>query len=137
MLEAIESKDDGVLEKARDTGASYMGVIISTHHWLFKPGFKTSVGSRKEKYVDQLGNPDSLLEKSRMILRSLPKWQLPTGYVESVHATSMRFRNPDNGNTITGEVGDEIGRGGRSSWYFLDEAAFIERAEKVEAGLLC
>ena len=37
--------------------------------------------------------------------------------------------------TITGEGGDEIGRGGRKSAYFIDEAAFLERPESVDRAL--
>jgi phage terminase large subunit len=47
----------------------------------------------------------------------------------------MRILNPVNGASITAEAGDSIGRGGRSSIYFVDEAAFLERPEKIDASL--
>src|SRR5690606_25562628 len=43
--------------------------------------------------------------------------------------------NKDNGSSITGEGGDNIGRGGRSSIYFVDEAAHLEHSQKVDAAL--
>jgi hypothetical protein len=43
----------------------------------------------------------------------LPDWMKPKGFVEKVHDNYMRIINPDNGATITGEAGDNIGRGGR------------------------
>src|SRR5262249_29852206 len=43
--------------------------------------------------------------------------------------------NPANGATITGEGGDQIGRGGRASVYFVDEAAFLERPRSGERAL--
>jgi len=47
----------------------------------------------------------------------------------------MKIINRQNGSTITGESGDNIGRGGRSGLYFKDESAFYERPEKIEAAL--
>jgi hypothetical protein len=47
----------------------------------------------------------------------------------------MKIINPENGSTITGEAGDNIGRGGRKSIYFKDESAHYERPEKIEAAL--
>jgi hypothetical protein len=47
------------------------------------------------------------------------------GFVEKVHDNYMRIINPDNGATITGEAGDNIGRGGRTTMYFLDEWALL------------
>lgn len=47
----------------------------------------------------------------------------------------MKFINPENGATITGEAGDNIGRGGRKLIYFKDESAHYERPEKIEAAL--
>jgi hypothetical protein len=47
----------------------------------------------------------------------------------------MKLVNLDNGATITGESGDEIGRGGRKRIYFVDEAAHLEHPESIEAAL--
>src|SRR5690606_18584010 len=46
-----------------------------------------------------------------------------------------KLANNDNGATITGESGDNIGRGGRKSRYFKDESAHYERPELIEAAL--
>lgn len=62
----------------------------------------------------------------------LPRWMLPKGFDQTC-SRYLLFRNPENGNTIRGEGGDDMGRGGRSTMYVADEAAFIERAERVEA----
>src|SRR5690606_36598743 len=96
---------------------------------------KSSFGSRKEALVDRLGDPDSIFEKARMMLRMLPAEFLPKGYDERQHATFMKLINPENGATITGEAGDNIGRGGRSGIYYVDEAAFLEHPERVDAAL--
>jgi len=127
--------DSGVVAKSRDMGVSYVSLAYATYLWLFVPGQKISFGSRKESLVDELGNPDSLLEKVRMFLRYLPQEILPTGYSENKHARHMKIMNPENGSIISGEAGDNIGRGGRSTMYFVDEFAFIERSDRVFAAL--
>ena len=129
------AKRDGLVEKSRDAGATYLNMAFSIWLWEFYPGSKVSFGSRKENLVDKIGDPDSIFEKGRTILRYLPAEFLPAGYDEARDATFMRFVNRQTGSTITGEAGDNIGRGGRSGLYFKDESAFYERPEKIEAAL--
>lgn len=132
----VDNGDEWLVEKCRDAGASYLTVAFSTHRWLFRPGFKTTFGSRVEDAVDQMGNPDTIFEKIRIILKRLPMWMLPAGFDEKRHSFFMRLLNPVNGNVISGEGGTNMGRGGRSTLYVVDEAAHIERAEKVEAAIV-
>ena len=129
----IAGREDGLLEKSRDIGFTWVAGGYALHKWLFVPGFKTTFGSRKGEYVDRIGDPDSIFEKIRMLYRALPPWMRPLGFRPHEHDHHMLLLNPDNENTIRGEGGDDMGRGGRSTMYFIDEAAFIERAERVEA----
>lgn len=69
------------------------------------------------------------------LLDYLPAWMLPKGFNMRAHATSMKIVNTVTGATITGESGDNIGRGGRSMIYFKDESAHYERPERIEAAL--
>lgn len=135
LQERFKASEEGLIEKSRDTGASYVCLAVALWHWCFVPGFKATFGSNLEKNVDTIGNLDSLFEKLRMMLRRLPEEMLPVGFVFERHSKSKNLENPETGATITGEGGDNMGRGGRSTVYFLDEAAHIERAEKVEAAL--
>lgn len=135
LQERQRQQEDGVVEKSRDVGMTWLNIGYLIHAWLFEPDFKGAIGSRKEDLVDSLGNPDSIFEKGRMILRKLPPWMLPNGFREREHAMFCRLVNPENGSVISGEAGDNIGRGGRNSLYFVDEAAFIERSERVDAAL--
>lgn len=128
-------KEDGIGEKSRDMGFTWLCAGFLVHHWLFRQGFKAGIGSRKQKLVDELGDPDSIFEKIRIILRNLPGWMLPVGFNWKIHDNFCKLINPLNGSTITGEAGDEIGRGGRNSVYFVDEAAFLPRAELVDRAL--
>ena len=125
----------GIVEKSRDTGITWVCCVYAAHAFLFKPEIKISFGSRKLDLVDDLGVPDSIFEKIRFLLRNLPTWMLPAAWNEKKHASFCKIINADNGATIIGEGGDELGRGGRSSLYFLDEAAKIERPLVVEGAL--
>jgi hypothetical protein len=103
--------------------------------WLFHAGTVIGFGSRKESYVDDLNNPNSLFWKIRTIIDLLPQELKPTGWNQQKHAPFMRIVNPENGSVIIGEAGDSIGRGARTSLYIVDEAAFLERADVVDAAL--
>jgi hypothetical protein len=132
----VELGEEGVADKSRDVGFTWLNMTFTVHRWLFYPGFKSTFGANKQQLVDELGDPDSIFEKGRMLIARLPPWQLPRGFDAIKHLLHARFINPENGNVIDGESGDQMGRGGRSSIYIIDEAAFVERAERVEAATL-
>lgn len=125
----------GLVEKSRDFGATWLCVGFAVSHWLFSPGFAVGFGSRKQDLVDKKGDPKCIFEKARPFIRMLPDVLQPDGYSERDHATFLKISNPENGATITGEAGDDIGRGARMSVYFVDESAFIARQESVDAAL--
>jgi hypothetical protein len=135
IYEALEKKAKGLLEKSRDYGATWVAAAMSVWIWKYRNGSSVGWGSRKEILVDKLGDPDSIFEKIRLIIRYLPDELKPRGFREKDHCTFMKCINPENGATITGEAGDNIGRGGRKSIYFLDEAAHVDRPELIEASL--
>lgn len=127
------ARSDGIIEKSRDIGFTWVAAGFALHRWIFVPGFKTTFGSRKEEYVDRIGDPDSIFEKIRLLRSNLPPWMLPKGFDPRRHDNHMQILNPENSNTIRGEAGDNMGRGGRSTIYIIDEGAFIERADRVDA----
>ena len=131
----MKNEASGLIEKCRDAGATWVSCAFSVWAWLYVPGSAIGWGSRKEQLVDKLGVVDSIFEKMRMIVRYLPPELLPAGFIAKDHMTYMRFLNPENGNTIVGEAGDNIGRGGRTLIYFKDESAHYERPELIEAAL--
>jgi hypothetical protein len=135
LKSCYDNKEDGLAEKSRDMGFTWLGVAFSVWLWLFHDGVKVGWGSRKQDLVDRMGDPDSIFEKMRMFIRLLPNVFLPIGYNEIKHANFLKIIAPVNGSVIAGEAGDNIGRGGRSSIYFKDESAFYERPEKIEAAL--
>ncbi|MFC2997653.1 terminase [Acinetobacter sichuanensis] len=135
LLERENTQTHGLIEKSRDEGMSYVVLGFFLHRWLFVEGFAGGVGSRKEELVDKKGDPKTLFHKFRDMFSKMPDWMKPKNFVEKVHDNYMRIINPDNGATITGEAGDNIGRGGRTTMYFLDEWAFVERQEAVDAAI--
>jgi phage terminase large subunit len=135
LLACINGEEAGLIEKSRDMGATWVCSAFSVWLWLFWDGASVGWGSRKEPLVDKLGDPDSIFEKIRMLIGSLPPEFLPQGWDRKVHMSFMRIVNPANGSTITGEAGDNIGRGGRKLVYFKDESAWYERPETIEAAL--
>lgn len=124
-------QEDGAVKKSRDVGFTWLCGGFAVHRWRFRDGYKSTFGSRKAEYVDKIGDPDCIFEKIRMLIRNLPSWMVPP--LSPKQDKEMLLTCPINGNTIRGEAGDEMGRGGRSSIYFLDEFAHVERQDRVEA----
>lgn len=135
-LQALDNEQEsGLIEKSRDMGMTWLACAYSVWCWLFIPDDATGWGSRKENLVDKIGDPDSIFEKLRLIIRRIPPCFRPKEFNWSKHSGLLKLINPENGSYIGGESGDNIGRGGRKARYFKDEAAFYERPEKIEAAL--
>ena len=126
-------QEPGITEKTRDMGMSWCSVALACTLCLFNDGMSVGFGSRKENYVDKLGDPKSLFWKARMFMEGLPP-EFRRGWTRD-HAPHMRVKFPETGSVMTGEAGDNIGRGDRASIYFVDEAAFLERPMLIEASL--
>ena len=108
-------RQNGMLEKSRDMGASWIMVGIAVWMWLFYDGAVIGFGSRKEEYVDGAGDMKALFPKIRFFIDHLPREFRPTGYDPTKHAPFMQVTNPKTGAAIVGEAGDNIGRGARPS----------------------
>lgn len=126
--------EPGLIEKSRDVGLSWIVVAVGVALAVFNRGFVAGYGSRKEEYVDKLDSPKSLFWKTRFFLRNLPR-EFRAGWIEKKHAPHMRIMLPESESVLTGEAGDGIGRGDRTSIYFVDEAAHLERPMLVDASL--
>lgn len=135
LVDRWRGREDGLTEKSRDMGVSWLCVAFAVWMWLFHPGSVIGFGSRKEEYVDKIGDPKSLFWKIRMFISYLPEEFKPVGYEPKKHEPFMRIVNPENGSAITGEAGDNIGRGNRTGIYFKDESAHYEHAEAIDAAL--
>ena len=134
ILERLANREPGLVEKSRDCGASWLSMCLAATLCLFNRGVVVGVGSSKEIKLDRSGDPDSLLWKARFFLKSLPP-EFRGSWDETQHSAHLRITFPDTGSAIVAEAGDSIGRGGRSTMYFVDEAAFVERPALIDASL--
>ena len=126
LVDKILNGGDILIDKSRDMGVSWCSLIPFTWCWLFKgEGMDFLCGSRKEQYVDKIGDMATLLQKIRFILENLPAWMRPKGFCIKDNATYMKIINPVTKSVITGEAtNNNFSRGGRQRAILLDEFAF-------------
>lgn len=133
VVERWKAQSPGLAEKSRDMGLSWVVTALGATMCLHNENMSVGYGSRKEEYVDKSGDPKSLFYKARMFLSLLPA-EFRGGWIEKKHSKHLSIEFP-NGSTMTGEAGDNIGRGNRTSIYFGDESAFWERPLLIDASL--
>ncbi len=131
----LRGPTNGLIEKSRDMGATWLCVAFSVWLFLFEPDATIGWGSRKAANVDHIGDMSSIFEKIRWLLRCVPPAFWPYGFEPDRHMAYMKITCPNGGASITGESGDDIGRGGRTLIYFKDESAHYEHPESIEASL--
>jgi phage terminase large subunit len=139
LHECVKGESGGLVEKSRDMGATWLAVSFSVWLFLFVPGATVGWGSRKEALVDRIGDMSSIFEKIRFQLRSIPRQFWPVKFNED-NMSFMRIFAAS-GESITGESGDDIGRGGRTLCYFKGNcpgwfAAWSARLAVAGPGLL-
>lgn len=137
VLECIRDKEHGLVEKSRDMGATWLFCAISVWFWLFHPNTVIGWGSLLAHNIDDRGNPKAIFLKIRQLIDHLPAFMKPEGYDPRWHAPSMKILHPNLafGTSIIGEGGDNMGRGGRTSWFVKDESAHYEHPDLIEASL--
>ena len=134
VLERWKNREPGVTYKSREVGVSWLSVALAITLSLFREGVVFGFGSRKEEYIDKLGSPKSLFYKARFFISLLPK-EFRGSWNPKKDAPHMRLLFPDMQAAITGESGDNMGRGDRTSIFFHDEASWCEHPELVDAAL--
>lgn len=129
-----QNEEAGVVVKSRDVGASWVAMAWAVSKCLFNKDFMVGIGSAKEDKVDRSGDPDTLFYKARMFLAWLPE-EFRCGWEQGKNSAHMRLHFPQTNSSVTGEAGDNIGRGGRKAVYFVDESAHVERPKLIDASL--
>lgn len=130
VLGWIESRQDGVIEKSRELGASVMCLFICLWMFLFHRNKKFLVISRNAESVDKPDEPDSLFWKLDFVISKLPRWMTRGRVVRR----KMGFKNPLLNSYITGQATTgKAGVGGRCTAMFLDEFSQIEEDREVFA----
>ena len=85
----LHARQHGLIEKSRDMGATWLCCAISVHLFLFWSGASIGWGSKDAKVVDALGDPDSILEKIRILMRNLPREFHPPGFSLKDHMSQF------------------------------------------------
>lgn len=134
VMDHWKNQKPGLTEKSRDGGLSWLAVSLSCTLCLFYEGMSIGFGSRKEEYVDKIDAPKSLFHKARAFMAMLPP-EFKNGWRIDRDAPHMRINFPGTQSNISGEAGNNIGRGDRTGVYFVDEAAHLEQPQLVEASL--
>lgn len=136
--EAIDRGGDLLVEKSRDTGASWTALGVIHHKWYYQKMFTALIGSRKEDLVDRAGSTETLFWKLDQLYENLPDWMKIPGYRnDKPTRIHMMMLNPLMGSVITGESANpNFGRQGRYSTCLFDEGAFWPnlRASYTSAG---
>ena len=136
-IDAIEVGYDIAWPKSRTMGASWMGLSVFEWMWHFRDSLAFGLVSRNEKYVDQAGNPKSLMWKIDYLHKNQPMWLLPTGRHRGWNDPNrkiLHLENADTGSVIDGEsTTGEVFRGGRLTGLFMDELAAFEVNEGYAA----
>lgn len=133
VMDSWRNRRPGVTVKSRELGVSWLAVALSCTICLFHRDITIGFGSRKLELVDKLGDPDSLFWKVREFMSLLPS-DFTNGWSRA-DAPEKLIKFPATNGAIKGEGGDDIGRGGRSSIYWVDEAAKLEHPETTEQSL--
>ncbi len=135
FLERWTQRENGIVPKSRELGMSWLAIATVCTLCLFREGLTFGFGSQVRADVDNSANPDSLFWKARFFLESLPR-EFTGGWNREDNSIDMQLRFPLTNSIITGDCGDNIGRGGRTSATIIDEAAHLERPDMVEASLM-
>ena len=124
----------GLTEKSRDVGVSWLIVGTSISICTVFDDVAIGWGSFKKEKVDKRGEMGSLFEKGRSYLSWLPR-EFRGGYVEALNSIDRTITIPETRGAIIGEIGDNVGRGNRTSIYFVDEFAHFEHDQLVDMAL--
>lgn len=124
-----------LIDKCRDTGASWCSVAFIHWLWLFRPNAKLLEMSRTKDYVDQTGNPKALFQKHDHINLWLPDWMRPPLCLpDERYRTSMHLHNVLLNSTLDGEsTTPHAGSGDRRLVLLLDEFAKVEHGSKMRS----
>jgi len=134
MLERWHLGEMGVVVKSRDVGASWLAMALLGSLCIFNRNFAAGIASATEVKLDRSGDPDTLFHKLRTFLEYLPP-EFNGGFSVDKHSNYLRLSFPETGSSVTGEAGDQAGRGGRKSLYIVDEAAHFSAPKLIDASL--
>lgn len=133
ILSHIRDGKDGLIEKSRDMGVTWLLVWVFYWMWLFADdkssvvkSFSGLLGSYKEVLVDDRA-VNSMFGMLDYCIQSTPKWLLPKRFKFKDNRHKLKLVNPQNFNIISGDtMNPDFSRGSRRSVVFMDEGASWE-----------
>lgn len=134
LMSCLYDRKPGVVVKSRDVGASWVSMALLCSLCIFRNGFAAGVGSAVEIKIDRTGDPDTLFYKIRSFLEHLPA-EFNGGFNLEHCSADKRVSFPLSGSSITGEAGDQAGRGGRKTMFIVDESAHFEHPKIIDKNL--
>lgn len=134
LMSCLTDRKPGVVVKSRDVGASWVSMALLCALCIFRNGFAAGVGSAVEIKIDRSGDPDTLFYKIRSFLEHLPA-EFNGGFNLDQCSADKRVSFPLTGSSITGEAGDQAGRGGRKTMFIVDESAHFEHPKVIDKNL--
>jgi len=134
IVQRWKNREPGVADKSRDMGFSWLCVGTTSSLCIFYDNLAIGYGSRKEEYVDSTKGMKALFPKARTFVQHLPP-MFRGGCDVNRDSSNLRISFPSTGSYMSGEAGDNIGRGDRTGLYIVDESAFLERPELAENSL--
>lgn len=129
-----KSSTPGMTEKSREMGVTWLAMSFSSTLCLLYDGISIGFGSRVENDVDNKGDANSIFEKGRIFIECLPP-EFRFGWNRYQHGAYQKINFPHSNSMIIGGSGPNMGRGGRTSIYFVDEAAHLQNAISVDKAL--
>lgn len=118
--ERIETQSDGLCDKSRDMGVSWMMYGVLIWFFIFRPSFSALIGSYIEGLVDDKNNMDTHFARLDYLLEHLPPCLTP-----KYQRSYMKLINASNKSSIVGYAPTEkFSRQGRYSVIWPDEFAF-------------
>ena len=149
-------RGDGVIEKSRDMGATWIFCLYVAHQWLFADDFVAGLISHKEDLVDS-NDPKSMFFRIEALLgmnarvpeRAVapgtifdglrvrtPAYLMPAGYEPKLHNLKLNLIHPTKSNFIVGEsTTAKSGIGSRTTMSVIDEAAKIADLLTIWSGM--
>ncbi len=127
MLGWVERGKDGLLEKSRQMGASWMMLMLFVWLWLFHDWQTFLFISRNEMAVEDK-TPNSLFWKIDFLLKHLPDWMTPRQF----RRNKKFFGNDDRNSFIFGEASTgKANVGGNTTAMGVDEFSQIDEDYEV------
>lgn len=129
-----KGRSRGQVVKCRDVGMSWVTTALGVALCSFNDELAIGYASYKEEYVDKIGDPKAFFVRLRLFREMLPR-EFRFGYNPGEDSPFRLMKFTHNNSVIKGEVGSNIGRGDRTSIYFVDEYASFAQPMLTESSL--